>query len=581
MENNLWHTLSRPLNKSSRTSRRDARSARTRCHLGVEALEDRCVPSADPVLEWNAIAMDALKNDSLLAHPRQNNPGNSSRALAIVQAAVFDAVNSITRTYDPYMFEVNAPQGASITAAVAQAAHDTLVSLFPEYQPTLDARLASDLASGGSLESRVEGVMVGRVVAAGILAVRSQDGSNVMMNWPVSTQPGQWQPDPLHPTQSAWGPNWGQVTPFTLTSDTQFQVPPPPSLTSQEYADAYNEVKNYGGDGVTTPTLRTAEQTQIGIFWGYDAQPGIATPPRFYNQIAQTLAIQMHNSAVENARFFALIDLALADAGIEAWNSKYQYNFWRPVTAIRGAAAVGNPLTVADPNWIPLGACADNGTPITDPSHPANFTPPWPAYVSGHATFGGSLFRMMADFFGTDDIHFTIGSDEFNGVTTDQYGHVRPVVMRSFDSFSQAAEENGQSRIYIGVHWQFDKVEGIKLGTEVADYVFQNFLRPTHHHGLIVSSGTYLMYAETPGPALAEVSLPPDSSFIMRHDFRMDDSEWWNDRIPRHSADDLEGSNREAVNLKVVVQLSRLQSAQGSPQAALDAAFASPDLLQI
>jgi membrane-associated phospholipid phosphatase len=444
--------------------------------LLLEALEDRCLPSADVVLEWNAIALDALKNDSLLSTPRQDNPGNASRAMAIVQAAVFDAVNSIDRSYEPYLIQVNAPHDASLTAAAATAAHDTLAALFPEYRPTLDSQLADDLSQGGSFLSRVEGVLVGHFVAATILAVRSHDGSDVMMNWPAGTQPGLWQPDPLHPNQSAWGPNWGNVTPFTLTSSTQFQVPPPPALSSQAYADAYNEVKSLGGDGVTTPTTRTAEQTQIGIFWGYDAAPGVGPPPRMYNQIAETLAVQMHNSVVQNARFFALINLSLADAGIEAWESKFVYDYWRPVTGIRAGNADGNPLTVADPTWTPLGAAADNGSGT-------NFTPPFPSYVSGHATFGGALFHIMAEFFGRDDIPFTIGSDEFNGVTRDQHGVVRPVVTRSYNSFSQADAELAQSRIYIGVHWQFDAVQGITLGTHVADYVFSHFLLPRSDGG--------------------------------------------------------------------------------------------------
>jgi membrane-associated phospholipid phosphatase len=553
------HTTDLSVEGSQFRGRRRRHSAKARHPLGVEALEERCLPSADVVLEWNAIALDALKNDSLLAHPRQNNPGNASRALATVQAAVFDAVNSISRSYDPYLFEVNAPPDASLPAAAAQAAHDTLVALFPDYQPTLDARLADDLSHGGSLLSRVEGVLVGRVVAAGSLAVRSHDGSGVSMDWPSGTQPGQWQPDPLHPAQSAWGPDWGAVTPFTLTSGTQFPVPPPPALTSQAYADAYNEVVSLGGDGVTTPTLRTEEQTQIGIFWGYDGSPGLGTPPRLYNQIAETLAVQMKNTVVENARYFALVNLAMADAGIDAWAAKYQYGLWRPVTATRAGDTDGNPLTVADPTWVPLGAPADNGTTITDPNHPANFTPPFPAYVSGHATFGGALFRMMADFFGTDRVHFTVGSDEFNGVTKDQFGKVRPVLTRSFDSFSDAAEENGQSRIYLGIHWTFDKVEGIALGTSVADYVFHHFLRPTHNRGATADGATERLYAEvsTPaGPTLSPVPLPSSGVLDVCRNFSV--------------------NGRGAVNLAVVVDASRLgATAQGNPAADLDAAFGS------
>jgi hypothetical protein len=436
-------------------------------HPQLEGLEERCLLSGDVVLEWNRIALDALQYDSTLgANALQNAPTRSSRALAIVQAAVFDAVNSIDRSYEPYLFEVKAPRDASITAAAAQAAHDTLVALLPDYESVLDTRLAADLAGVASPRSRTEGVAVGKAVARGILAARSNDGSSATMIYTPGTQPGQWQPDPLHPSQIALDPQWGQVTPFTLQSGNQFQLPPPPSLTSQQYADAYNQVKALGGDGLTTPTSRTAEQTQIGIFWAYDGSPGVGTPPVLYNQIAETIAVQQHNSVTQNARLFALINLAMADAGISAWNSKYTYNFWRPITAIRQN----------DPTWTPLGAPRDNGSGT-------NFTPPFPAYPSGHADFGAALFRTLADFYGTDNISFTIGSDEFNGVTRDQNGVVRPVVYRHYSSFSQAEEENAMSRIYLGIHWSFDATGGIHQGTQVADYVFQYFLLPEHGKG--------------------------------------------------------------------------------------------------
>jgi hypothetical protein len=446
--------------------------------LTLEQLEDRCLLSGDVILQWNSIALDALKNDSLLgASARQNNPVHASRALGIVQAAVFDAVNSIDRSYDPYLIQVNAPQGASIPAAAAQAAHDTLVNLFPDYRPVLDADLTADLAQIHDVSSRNEGVLVGQIVAAGILAARQNDGADAAMPYTPGNLPGQWRPDPLHPSQTAVGALWGHITTFVLTSADQFHVPAPPAITSEAYADAYEEVKSLGSVNSTT---RTADQTQIGIFWGYDGSPGLATPPRLYNQIAETIALQQHNTVVQNARFFALINLAMADAGIACWDGKYDFNFWRPVQAIRendpgtgpSGLGSGNPFLVdqGDPNWTPLGAPADNGSGT-------NFTPPFPAYASGHATFGGALFGIMADFYGRDDIHFTIGSDEFNGVTRDQNGVVRPVVTRSFQSFSQAAEENGQSRIYLGIHWRFDKVQGIHQGRQIADYIFEHALR--------------------------------------------------------------------------------------------------------
>jgi hypothetical protein len=477
-------------------------SSRARRTVSLEVLEERVVPSADTVLEWNAIALQVQVLDNALGGPAQQaGPTRASRALAIVQAAVFDAVNSIDGSYTPYLVAVNAPAGASIDAAAAQAAHDTLSALYPAFKAGLDAALAADLAKNpGPAEQG--GVFVGHTAAATILAARAHDNSDVNVPYMPGTAPGDWQPDPLHPTQQALTPGWGNVTPFVIPSAEQFQAPPPPALDSLAYTAAFLEVKYFGGDGVHTPTLRTPEQTQIGIFWAYDGQPGMGTPVRLYNQIAEVIATQEHNSEVQNARFFALINLAMGDAGIAAWDTKYDDNFWRPITAIRAANTDGNPFTVADPNWTPLGAQADNG-------NGTNFTPPFPAYTSGHATFGAALFRIMADFYGRDDIHFTIGSDEFNGVTKDQNGHVRPVVTRSFDSFSDAAEENAQSRIYLGIHWQFDKVQGVREGDAIADYVFGHALLPVqrHHHGADAHGDTVIVAegitATAPGQLLA------------------------------------------------------------------------------
>ena len=214
--------------------------------------------------------------------------------------------------------------------------------------------------------------------------------------------------------------------------------------------------------GSATPTDRNAEQTQIGTYWGYDGTPGLGTPPRLYNQIVVHIADQMGSDAVVLARLLALVNTALADAGIACWEDKYLYAFWRPITAIRAAA---------DPNWTPLGASASN-------SGGPNFTPPFPAFTSGHATFGGSVFEVLRAFYGTDRIAFSFVSDEFNGVTRDNKGNVRPRVRRSFSSLSQAEEENGQSRIYLGIHWAFDKTEGIAHGRTVGNYVFENAFQP-------------------------------------------------------------------------------------------------------
>jgi hypothetical protein len=264
-----------------------------------------------------------------------------------------------------------------------------------------------------------------------------------------------------------------------IKSTTQFEVPPPPALTSARYATAYDEVKKFGGDGITTPTERTPEQTFIGTFWAYDGTPSLCAPPRLYNQITVHIADQTKLRPIELARLLALVNVSMADAAMSIWESKYHYDFWRPITGIRESdpgtgpmgAGDGNDATVGDSTFTPLGAPASN---LNGP----NFTPPFPAYPSGHAGFGGAIFETLRRFYGTDNIGFTFVSDEFNGVTKDHDGNVRPHMPRSFSTLSQAEEENGQSRIYLGIHWHFDKTAGIAQGRRVADYVFNHAFRP-------------------------------------------------------------------------------------------------------
>jgi hypothetical protein len=427
------------------------------------------------VLAWNALALNTVRHDYTIGQVMdQGGPTMDSRALAIVHVAMYDAVDAIDGSHAPYLVHVRAGPNTSMDAAVAAAAHDTLVALYPHQQAGLDAHLSMSLANLARHTTGPDvrlGVRLGERIAAQLLAIRQDDGSHLTPPYTPGTPPGQWQPDPLHPNQKALSPDWGNVTPFVIKSGTQFPAPPPPPMTSPQYTAAFNEVKMLGGDGVTTPTIRTPEQTQIAIFWGYDGTPGMGTPPIMYNEVVRTLARQEHNTEVRNARLLALVNLAMADTAITVWGTKYTDNFWRPVTAIRDAAGTGNPQTVADPTWTPLGAPMDNGGGT-------NFTPGFPAYTSGHAGFGGALFRTLRDFYGTDHIAFTLGSDEFNGVTRDQFGNVRPVVHRHYNSFSQAMEENAQSRIYLGIHWHFDKVNGIAQGKAVADYVFRHALRP-------------------------------------------------------------------------------------------------------
>ena len=443
--------------------------------------------NVDSVRRWNQIAVDASGIDhtppaagETRVYGEQLGPGRASRALAIVHIAIFDAVNAIAGGYQSYTRLGRAPRGTSQDAAVASAAHDTLVAVFPSQARSFDALLAADLDRIRDRSARTKGVALGQRAAAAILAHSANDGSqhpepHMGVDFIPSDEPGWWRQDPISQSPVALGARWGEVRPFVLRSGDQFRAPEPPPLESEAYAVAYAEVAALGGDGVVTPTLRSAEQTEIGTYWAYDGTPSLCAPPRLYNQIALVIADRRHTGEVELARLLALVNVAMADAGIAIWESKYHYQYWRPVTGIREAdpgtgptlAGDGNDATLGDPSFSPLGAPASN---LTGP----NFTPPFPAYPSGHAGFGGALFQTLRRFYRTDAIAFTFVSDEFNGETLDNQGNVRPLLPRSFTSLSQAEEENGQSRIYLGIHWSFDKTEGIAQGRRVADYVYRN-----------------------------------------------------------------------------------------------------------
>ncbi|MBI3802171.1 MAG: phosphatase PAP2 family protein [Nitrospirae bacterium] len=441
---------------------------------------------------WNRIAIDTSGIDHTPGVPgegrvfgEQLGPTRASRAMAIVHIAIFDAVNAIAGGYESYTGLPSVFSTTSMDAAIAAAAHDTLVALFPAQRQRLDDLFTEDLAQiNVDDRPKSNGIDLGQRAAAAILALRAGDGSqypepHIGVDFFPSDAPGKWRQDPISRNDLALGAFWGGVRPFVLSAGNQFRVPPPPALTSPAYTAAYDEVKQLGGDGFVTPTIRTPEQTIIGIYWAYDGTPSLCAPPRLYNQITVQIADQMGSDIVELARLLALVNVALADAGIAIWESKYFYQFWRPVTGIRESdpgtgptgAGDGNPDTEGDVNFTPLGAPASN---LTAP----DFTPPFPAYPSGHAGFGGALFQILRNFYRTDAISFTFVSDELNGVTRDNNGQVRPLIPRSFSSLSQAEEENGQSRIYLGIHWAFDKTEGIGQGRQIANYVFQNAFVP-------------------------------------------------------------------------------------------------------
>jgi hypothetical protein len=448
--------------------------------------------SSSTLRRWSQIAIDASGLDHTPVAPgetrvfgEQLGPVRASRAMAIVHIAMFESINAMDPHYRSYVGLYGALPGTSRKVAVAQAAHDTLVAMFPSQKPSFDQRLNEDL-SGVPLLPRVFGIVLGRVSATLILARRRNDGSNhteprLGVDYITGTAAGEWRQDPVSLVPIALGARWSEVRPFVMNSASQFRLPPPPALNSAEYTAAFNEVKELGGDGVITPTTRTAEQTFVGIFWAYDGTPSLCAPPRLYNQIADTIADDQGTDEVGQARLLALANVAMADAGIAAWDSKYFYEYWRPVGGIREAdpgtgpsgTGDGNPDTLGDLNYMPLGAPASN---LSGP----NFTPPFPAYPSGHATFGAALFQTLRNYYGTDNIPFTFVSDEFNGVTAGHDGIVRPLMPRSFANMSEAEEENGQSRIYLGIHWSFDKTSGITQGRNVANYVFSHAFQPLH-----------------------------------------------------------------------------------------------------
>jgi hypothetical protein len=368
---------------------------------------------------WSHVAIDASGLDHTPVAPGENRvfgeqfgPCRASRAMAMVHIAMCDARVAVAGGYRSYTGLPDAPADTWTECAISQAAHDTLCALFPSQTPSMDAALAQDLSQPPNGRPKTDGIALGRQAAAAILALRANDGSqyrepHIGVDFITSNLPGFWREDPVSQNALALGAYWGGVTPFILQSGEQFRLPPPPDLTSAAYTAAYNEVKTLGGDGVTTPTSRTAEQTIVGTYWAYDGTPSLCAPTRLYLQIALQLADQMNSDALETARLLALANVAMADAAIAVWDTKYYYQFWRPVTGIRESdpgtgptgAGDGNSDTDGDPTFTPLGAPASN---LNGP----NFTPPFPSYPSARSSAFCGVFtartRSLSPLFPTN-----------------------------------------------------------------------------------------------------------------------------------------------------------------------------------
>jgi membrane-associated phospholipid phosphatase len=394
---------------------------------------------ADVVLDWNEAALDAIR-------ARNTAPPAAARNLAIVHVAIYDAVNGIRRTHESYLVRERAPFGASVEAAASAAANSALVALYPTDRATFDGLHSNILGRIPAGASKERGVAWGTRVAGEILAARASDGSTATAAFPGSAEPGRWRPTASFGgvVRPALLPLWGEVTPFALRDGSQFRPPAPPRLSTRRYAADVSMVQRLGG---IDSTARTVEQTEIAKFWGYG--PGSATPAGHWNQVAQAVARTEAVSLAGNARLFALLNIALADAAIVSWDGKYVYNYWRPITAIQLADTDGNRHTHADPAWTPL-------LP----------TPPFPEYTSGHSTFSGAAAVALAHFFCRDRVAFAVGSDDMPGV------------VRFYSGFSDAALESGMSRIYGGIHFMSANVHGLLSGAKTGAYVTRHVLRP-------------------------------------------------------------------------------------------------------
>ena len=410
--------------------------------IAIECLERRQLLSGDVVIQWNQAVLSAIRND-------KPSIGFATRDLASVHTAIYDAVNAIDHTSSVFHVKAEAPRGASPIAAADAAGLFTASALFPTDAALFQTTYLDALSGVPDGSAKTDGVAVGRFVAEQTLISRATDGANAVVSHTPGSAPGDWRPTPpaFAPAQT---PQWPFVTPFALESGSQFRPDAPPALTSAQYAAAFNEVKTLGR---ADSAARTPEQTEVAKFW--EGKGGTAGVPGYWNEIAQSAATSEGNTLDQDARLFAELNVAVADAVIAHFDAKYTFNRWRPITAIQLADQTGNPDTTADPNWLPL---------LT--------TPPNPSYVSGHAAVSGAASSVLADFFRTDRIAFSLTSDDLKGVT------------HSFTAFSQAAIEAENSVVWGGIHFRFDVTAGHALGQDVAGFVARHFFKPPGHgHG--------------------------------------------------------------------------------------------------
>ena len=428
--------------------------------IGRSLFIDLVVRKGDVIQDWNAAALDVIRewsttsNDPYEGRIVPSQPPRVARNLAMIHTAMFDAVNSIDRMYEPYLVQLDAGPNAIPSIAAAAAAHQVASRLYAEAdeRAVWDASLAETLSMIPVGVDVAASLALGRQVGDAVLASRASDGSTASVAYTPGNQPGNWgrtAPGFLPPLL----PQWPLVRPFAMESGGQFRPAAPPSLDSADYAEAVDQLMRLGG---YNSSERTAEQTEIALFWADGG--GTFTPPGHWNQIASDVSLARRTSLTENARMFALLNIALADAGIASWDAKYAYDLWRPIDAIREANTDGNSTTNPDPLWMPL----------------IN-TPPFPTYTSGHSTFSGAAAAVLTALFG-DNVAFT---SQLDGQNASSQRPLDPslIVTRSFASFEEAAGEAGLSRIYGGIHFAFDNSAGHAAGNSVGQLVANKLLK--------------------------------------------------------------------------------------------------------
>ncbi|MCU1341649.1 MAG: hypothetical protein JWN92_1072 [Candidatus Acidoferrum typicum] len=398
--------------------------------------EDAPAHALNPVIQWNKTLLIIVRTPGA-----QPATVHSTRNFAIMHAAIYDAVNAIDEKHKPYLVTLpEVSRNASQEAAAASAAHEVLVRLYPAFKAQLDVELQQSLAEIADGKEKTEGIAIGLAVADQILALRSNDGSDAPpIPYVFGTAPGDYQSTPPNFPPQPQFTHWSRVTPFALNRANQFRPGPPPKLTSDEYTDAFNEIESLGIENSTTAT---ADEALTGRFWNGAIQ-------NYWNEITQTASQARNLKTADSARLFALLNFSLADSVIAFYDAKYTYNFWRPVTAIRAASTDDNPETLANPGWTPQ----------------AVKTAPDPSYPGAHAVISDAAAEVLRSFFGRDRFDLDVTSE------------VLPGTVRSFTSFSAAAEEATLSRIFAGQHFRFDLTTGNRLGHEVADSVIDNLLR--------------------------------------------------------------------------------------------------------